>query len=56
MGASSSSAVGYTGSTDGHIITSSNADSGSKETGLDGGVSTDTILYFNYNACILIIL
>ena len=43
MGASSSSAVDDTGSTDGHVIIGSNADGGSKETGLDVGVSTDTI-------------
>ncbi len=41
MGASSSSAVDATGSTDGPVITCSNADGGSKETELD--VSTDTI-------------
>ena len=43
MGASSSSAVDDTGSTDGHVIIGSNADGGGKETGLDVGVSTDTI-------------
>ena len=43
MGASSSSAVDDTGSTDGHVIIGSNADGGGKETGLDVGVSTDRI-------------